>query len=170
MNLWRVAIDESSGVTAGEPQPLTAPAAYAADFSLSADGHVALYASLTNTRNIGRVNFDPHSGVVKSAVAAVTTGTRQLGFGSLFDVTPDGRLDAATGSDPEDLYVFATDSGAITQVTKDGVRLVRRICAQESRVGALEMGCGSRQQYWRRHAFREELARACESLGVLVPV
>jgi hypothetical protein len=25
-----------------------------------------------------------------------------------------------------------------------------------------------RQQYWRRHAFREELARACESLGVLV--
>jgi hypothetical protein len=26
-----------------------------------------------------------------------------------------------------------------------------------------------RQQYWRRHAFREELARACESLGVWVP-
>jgi hypothetical protein len=25
-----------------------------------------------------------------------------------------------------------------------------------------------RQKYWRRHAFREELARACESLGVLV--
>ena len=27
-----------------------------------------------------------------------------------------------------------------------------------------------RQQYWRRHAFREELARASESLGVLVPL
>ena len=26
-----------------------------------------------------------------------------------------------------------------------------------------------RQQYRRRQAFREELARACESLGVLVP-
>ena len=26
-----------------------------------------------------------------------------------------------------------------------------------------------RQQYRRRHAFREELARACESLGVFVP-
>jgi hypothetical protein len=26
-----------------------------------------------------------------------------------------------------------------------------------------------RQQCWRRHAFREELARECESLGVLVP-
>ena len=39
MNLWRVAIDESSGVTAGEPQPLTAPASYVADFSLSARWH-----------------------------------------------------------------------------------------------------------------------------------
>ena len=26
-----------------------------------------------------------------------------------------------------------------------------------------------RQQYWRRHAFREELARASESLGVTLP-
>jgi hypothetical protein len=26
-----------------------------------------------------------------------------------------------------------------------------------------------RQQYWRRHAFREELAQACESLRVFVP-
>jgi hypothetical protein len=26
-----------------------------------------------------------------------------------------------------------------------------------------------RLQYWRRHAFREELTRACESLGVLMP-
>jgi hypothetical protein len=26
-----------------------------------------------------------------------------------------------------------------------------------------------RQQYWRRHAFRDELALACESLGVLMP-
>jgi hypothetical protein len=29
---------------------------------------------------------------------------------------------------------------------------------------AMDLG----QQFWRRHAFREELARACESLGVLV--
>jgi hypothetical protein len=26
-----------------------------------------------------------------------------------------------------------------------------------------------RQRYWRRHAFRAELARACERLGVVVP-
>jgi hypothetical protein len=27
-----------------------------------------------------------------------------------------------------------------------------------------------RQQYWRRHAFREELTRACENLSVSLPV
>ena len=42
--------------------------------------------------------------------------------------------------------------------------------APESRASEL-LRCAPdpRQQYWRRHVFREELARACEGLGVLVP-
>jgi hypothetical protein len=32
----------------------------------------------------------------------------------------------------------------------------------------LKWAADLRQRYWRRHAFREELARACESLGVFV--
>jgi hypothetical protein len=48
-----------------------------------------------------------------------------------------------------------------TEVDPDG-------CGYAIRVqGASAMDL--RQQYWRRHAFRAELARACESLGVLVP-
>jgi hypothetical protein len=44
-------------------------------------------------------------------------------------------------------------------------------CAPKSRASELlRWAADLRQQYWRRHAFREELARACESLGVLVPV
>ena len=43
--------------------------------------------------------------------------------------------------------------------------------APKSRVSELlRWAADLRQQYWRRHAFREELARASESLGVLVPV
>ena len=39
--------------------------------------------------------------------------------------------------------------------------------APKSRVAKiLRWATDLRQQYWRRHAFREELARACESLGV----
>ena len=38
MNLWRVAVDESTGRPAGEPEPLTTPAGFAAHPTLSADG------------------------------------------------------------------------------------------------------------------------------------
>jgi len=42
--------------------------------------------------------------------------------------------------------------------------------APQSRAAeTLRWATALRQQYWRRHAFRAELARACESLGVLVP-
>jgi hypothetical protein len=40
--------------------------------------------------------------------------------------------------------------------------------APNRRVRVPEMATDLRQQYWRRHALREELARACESLGVLM--
>jgi hypothetical protein len=41
---------------------------------------------------------------------------------------------------------------------------------QKSRAAEiLKWATDLRQQYWRRHAFREELARACESLGMFMP-
>ena len=44
-------------------------------------------------------------------------------------------------------------------------------CAPKSRASELlRWAADLRQQYWRRHAFREELTRASESLGVLVTV
>jgi hypothetical protein len=43
-------------------------------------------------------------------------------------------------------------------------------CAPKSRASELlRWATDLRLQYWRRHAFRQELARACDSLGVLVP-
>ena len=40
---------------------------------------------------------------------------------------------------------------------------------KQPRVRAPEMGHGSPPTYSRRHAFRQELARACESLDVFMP-
>jgi hypothetical protein len=43
-------------------------------------------------------------------------------------------------------------------------------CGHKSRAAeVLQWAVDLRQQYWRRHAFREELTRACESLGVFMP-
>ena len=62
MGLWRIAIDETSGAITGEAQPLTAPAAYVADFKLSADGSIGVYSSVLATNNIRPHRVRPEVG------------------------------------------------------------------------------------------------------------
>jgi Tol biopolymer transport system component len=121
MGLWRVAIDETSGVTSGDPQPLATPAWYVAHFSLSADGAIGAYTSLTATANVARVGFDPNTATIKGDVEMITTGTNDFFF---LDVTKDGRFVALTTSSRtrEDLYVLRVADGSIRQLTNDFAR------------------------------------------------
>jgi serine/threonine protein kinase len=121
MALWRVAIDEVSGATRGEPQPLATPAWYVADFSLSADGAIGVYSSLTVSNNIARVAFDPVSATIKGDVELLTSGTNDY---FQFDVTKDGRFVAATTSSRtrEDLYVLTVDDRSLRRLTNDFAR------------------------------------------------
>ena len=89
MNLWRVRIDESSGRTLGEPEPLTAPASLAAHASLSADGRRLVYTAAQLTANIQRLAFDPMALAVRGDPKGVTAGSRRW---SSPDPSPDGRV------------------------------------------------------------------------------
>jgi Tol biopolymer transport system component len=108
-------------VTTGDPQALTAPAPYVADFSLSADGAIAAYSSLLLTANIGRVDFDAQSATTRGAVIAVTSGTNEF---TAFDATSDGRsiVAAATRGPQEHLYIVPLERGAMRRVTSDTAR------------------------------------------------
>jgi Tol biopolymer transport system component/predicted Ser/Thr protein kinase len=123
MNMWRVAIDEATGRTTGDPQPLTAPAPYVAHFTLSADGRTGAYAAFVGGGNIARVGFDGRRGTVIGPVQAVTTGTRD--FNNYVDVTRDGAL-AVTGTTGrqgrEDIYVVSVADGRFRQLTDDFAR------------------------------------------------
>ena len=121
MNLWRVPIDETSGVTRGEPEALTAPAQYVAHFTLSADGRTGAYASTSTTSNIGRIAFDSRTGAVTGSPTPVTTGTHDFVY---MDVSPDARFVAATTSSRtrEDLYVVSAADGGLRQLTNDFAR------------------------------------------------
>jgi serine/threonine protein kinase len=118
MALWRIAIDEASGVTSGEPQPLTAPAWYVADFGLSADGSVGVYSSLTSTANVYQVGFDPKTATVKGEIKAITSGSNDFFY---LDVTSDGRqvVVATSSRTREDLYVVTVADGSMRQLTND---------------------------------------------------
>ena len=121
MGLWRVALDETSGVTSGDPQPLATPAWYVTDFSLSADGTVGVYSSLTATNNVARVGFDPGTATIRGDIEMITTGSNDFFW---FDVTKDGRFVALTTSSRtrEDLYVLTVADGSMRQLTNDFAR------------------------------------------------
>ncbi|HXG53844.1 MAG TPA: protein kinase [Vicinamibacterales bacterium] len=121
MSLWRIAIDDETGLPSGAPQPLTLPAAYSRDFSLSADGRLGVYATLAVTSHVARVRFDLRTAAVQGPFEPLTSGTRE--FGS-HDVSPDGRQVVVVTSqrEQEDLYVMAGDGAGLRQLTNDAAR------------------------------------------------
>jgi len=118
MNLWRVAIDEVSGKTVAEPEPITTPAAYLAHPSLSADGKRIAYSSVLITANIQQLTLDTSSIATKGDPAWVTTGSR---LWSQPDPSPDGEWVVFYSlTQPEGpLYVSHPDGTGLRQVTND---------------------------------------------------
>jgi len=118
-NIWRVAIDEASGRTRGEPEPLTTPTPFAGHLTISADGRRLAYGASLETQNLQKLALDPERVEVVGQPAPVTTGSRSWANP---DPAPDGDfLVAYSQGIPEgDLYIFRTDgSGASRQLTGD---------------------------------------------------
>jgi Tol biopolymer transport system component len=123
-NIWRVAIDESSGQARGELEPVTTPAASTAHLSLSGDGRQLAYSAVQESQNIEMIGFDPVKGQVVGEPRPVTTGSR---FWANPDPSPDGtQVVFYSQIAPEgDLYVGRADgSGSLRQLT-DGSALDR---------------------------------------------
>ncbi len=118
MNLWRVPIDESTGRTRGEPQPITPSSQSLGLLSLSKDGRQIAYATDEEKKNLERRPLDPISHQVSGEVTAVTQGSRVLRSAS---VSPDGKWVVFDISTPqEDLYLIHADgTGELRQLTAD---------------------------------------------------
>jgi Tol biopolymer transport system component len=117
MNLWRVSIDEVSGKTLGEPEPITTPAAYLAHPGFSADGKRIAYSSVLITANIQQLTLDT-SIATKGNPGWVTSGSR---LWSNPDPSPDGEWVVFYSlTQPEGhLYVSHPDGTGLRQVTND---------------------------------------------------
>jgi len=116
-NLWRIPVDERSGETRGQPEPVTTPAPYLAHPSLSADGKRIAYASVLVTANIQQLAMDP-SGTPKGEPAWVTTGSRRWANP---EPSPDGEWVAfySLTQPGGHLYVAHPDGTAMRQLTSD---------------------------------------------------
>lgn len=118
LNLWRVAIDESTGRTRGEPEPVSVPGGYTGHFTMSADGDIA-FASMSSSDRIVALPLDV-------AAAAVGESSRVAG-GSMqihsFDVSSDRKwVSFAMTGWQEDLFIARTDGSEVRQLTNDDAR------------------------------------------------
>jgi Tol biopolymer transport system component len=118
MNLWRVPIDEKSGKTRGDPEPITTPAPNLTQISVAAEGREIAYSSVLRTINIQTAAFDPVADTVISEPSWVTTGSRSW---SSPDPSPDGRwVTFYSLAEPEgNIYVAHPDGTGLRQVTGD---------------------------------------------------
>ena len=119
LNLWNIAID-AAGAPTGPPVPITTPASFIIDLSVSADGTQIVFTSAQATSNVRRVGFDPVAGAVIDEGAWVTRGSR---FINDLNVSHDGsRLAYRAGITQEDLFVSSVDGTREQQLTSDAAR------------------------------------------------
>ncbi len=119
-NIWRVLIDEDTGVVRGAPEAVTSigTATSVSYLSFSLTGQLA-YSAQTDIRNLRRIPFDPKLGTVGKPVA-VTEGSLQLWFP---DVSPSGEwLTAYSMGQQRHIYVMRPDGTDLRDLTPDTFR------------------------------------------------
>ncbi|HEY6064705.1 MAG TPA: protein kinase, partial [Thermoanaerobaculia bacterium] len=120
MNLWRVRIDEKSGRTLAEPEPVTTPSLWSGEISFSRDGKRAAYASLDWRSTLMKIAFDPESEKTTGPPLPVLKSPQPIRD---HQVSPDGEWVAfsQTGGQ-EDIFVARMDGKETRRLTDDGFR------------------------------------------------
>jgi Tol biopolymer transport system component len=120
MNLWRVPVEETSGMVLGPPEPVTTPSPYSGYLSVSRDSGYIAYAHIMSSANLFKIEFDPSHEAVVGSLMAITQGSHLLGFP---DLSPDLEWVVAMsgfGSGAqEDLVVVRTDGSGLRKLTDD---------------------------------------------------
>ncbi|MCM2317571.1 MAG: protein kinase, partial [Thermoanaerobaculia bacterium] len=115
MNLWRVAIDEATGVARGEPESVPLPADEV--IYLSRSGKRWIYAAYASRSSIQILELDAARRSVVGAPRSLLATSRSL---REVTVSPDGsQIAFATMRPQEDIYVVPTAGGTPTQLTDD---------------------------------------------------
>ncbi len=105
MNLWRVPVDERTGLQSGEPESIMTPSRYPRHISISRDGRTIAYVRYESQSNIQSLAFDPKTLKAGSEVTWVTRGDKEISSPAL---SPRG--DEFVARQPsrsqEDLVIF----------------------------------------------------------------
>jgi Tol biopolymer transport system component len=164
MNLWRVRIDEKTGKTRGEPEPVMTPARFSGHYSIARNGTRMVFASIDQNESVQAVTFDAEAGATVGAPRPIVSGTF-LVFSS--QVSPDGRFVAVTNrGGQEDLFVVELATGEVRQLTNDAAHdRGATWSADGSKVYFYSQRDTGRYEIWSIHADGSNLARVTSTSG-----
>jgi len=116
-DLWRTAIDEATGRTEGEPQPVTAGIVHVAEASISADGRRIAITALRGPGTIQTARFDP---VNERLIGEPATVIASSGAFSQMELSYDGEWIAYRTLVPKEmLYVARADGTSRRKLLDD---------------------------------------------------
>ena len=163
MNLWRVRIDEKSGKTRGDPEPVTTPARFSGNYSIAQNGRL-VFASIDQSEALKAVSFDPIAGATVGEARPIVAGSF-LVFSS--QISPDGRYVAVTNrTGQEDLFVAELATGEIRQLTNDDARdRGATWSADGTKIYLYSQRDTDRYEIWSIHADGSNLARVTTTQG-----
>ncbi len=146
MNLWRIAVDESSGAVLGTPEPVTAGVQAAAALPrLSKDGSRLVFRSRIASVNPVAIPFDPVTMRAGTPLLLDTRNNIRVPSG----VSPDGTQVAffAIGEQQEDLFV-GPPAGPMRRVTDDAARDRSPVFTPDGRSLVFYSNRGGRWEPW----------------------
>ncbi|HYN21107.1 MAG TPA: protein kinase, partial [Thermoanaerobaculia bacterium] len=117
LNVWRIGIDEATGQSTTEPEPVTASSQSIRFLSISKEGNRIVYATDERRNNLESVGFDPETLATAGAVAPIVQGAKAV---RTVDASPDGQWLAFDTLPPqEDLFLVRADGTGLRQLTRD---------------------------------------------------
>jgi Tol biopolymer transport system component len=121
MNLWRVAIDESTGGVRDAPEPATLPSNNCQHISFARNGSGLVYGQSTRNENVLQIGFDPSRGEVIGTASFLTQGLKRYAF---FSLAPDEQsfVYLARGEPQQDLFTADRAGTPLHRLTDDAAQ------------------------------------------------
>jgi eukaryotic-like serine/threonine-protein kinase len=162
MNLWRVAIEESSGKVFGQPQSVTTPSVWSRHFSISANGQI-IFSALDRRSIFQTIQFDSEKQKLSGEMKTIFISADLL-FG--VELSPDGKwLTYATWWPQPDIYVARTDGSENRKLTDDPEKDRYPAWSPDGKDIIFMSDRSGRYDFWMIHPDGSGLRKATETAG-----
>ncbi len=171
MNLWRVTIDESTGLLSGAPEPATLPSNNCQYVNFARNGSALVYGQNTRSENLWQIAFDPVKGQTSGAATPLTQGLKRY---ALFSLAPDekGFVYLARGEPQQDLFTASLSGAPLQRLTDDAAQDIMPRWSPDGRWIAFISDRGGKYEIWKVRPDGSGLAQMTHEPGkeVIAPV